>query len=156
MAIGTDSLIDFFGTADALGTTTSTVADTAFSAGTGDLTAWTNDDDAPEAAAVFTMQYASGTLDGNPFVSLYARLLNIDGTDDEPVPDASYQNKLLGRFLIDTNLGTATDNSHAADIDLPNVYTSQVYEFYIENQTGVTIAAGWELTITPKTVGPHA
>ncbi|MFQ5622428.1 MAG: hypothetical protein ACE5FS_03430 [Paracoccaceae bacterium] len=156
MAIAADALIDFFGTADALGTTTSAVTDGSFSDGTNDLTAWTNDDDAPEAAAILTMQYASGTLDANPYVNLYARLIDIDGTTDAPVPDASYKEKYLGRFKIDTNLAATTDNAHAEDIDLPNTETSQVYHFYIENQTGVTISAGWELTIVPKTVGPHA
>lgn len=156
MAIGTDSAIEFFGTADALGNTTSSVASDAFSDGTNDLTAWTNDDDAPEAAAVLTMQYASGTLDTNPFVALYARLIDIDGATDAPVPDASYQERYLGRFIVDPNLATATDNAHSEKVRLPNVKSSQVYHFYIENKTGVTIAAGWELTITPTTVGPHA
>ena len=156
MAITTNALVDFFGTADALGNTTSAVTDGSYSDGTNDLNAWTNDDDAPMAAAVFTMQYASGTLDAAPYVNLYARLIDIDGTTDAPVPDASYQHTFMGSFPIDTNLGTSTDNSHGIEIPLPNMETSQVYHFYIENQTGVSIAAGWELTITPKTKGPHA
>lgn len=47
MAIGTGAAIEFFGTADALGNTTSAVSNNAFSDGTNDLNAWTNDDDAP-------------------------------------------------------------------------------------------------------------
>ena len=45
MAISTDAVIDFFGSLTALGNTTSTVANDAFSDGTNDLTAWTNSDD---------------------------------------------------------------------------------------------------------------
>lgn len=156
MAIGADTAIHFFGTADSLDNTTSAVVDGAFSDGTTDLLAWTNDDDAPEAAAVLLMQYASGTLATAPAVNLYARLMDIDGTVDTEVPQASYPRVFMGSFPIDTNLGATTDTASAIDIRLPNTKTSQVYNFYIQNQTDVTMTAGWDLTIIPRTLGPHA
>lgn len=156
MAIGTDALIDFFGTADALGNTTSAVTNTSFSDGTNDLNAWTNDDDAPLAVAVLTWQYASGTVDEDGSFNLYAQIQNPGGqTAETGVPNATHQHIFLGAFPV-KDAGASTDVSAVIEIALPNVETSTVYHFYIENQSDVTMAAGWELEITPKTVGPHA
>lgn len=155
MAIGTDALVEFFGTADALGTTTSAVANDAFSDGTNDLVAWTNSDDAEFAAMVLTWQYASGTVDEDGYFALYARLIDVDGTTDTHVPDADHPHVHLGDFPV-ADAGTSTDVSAVIQIDLPNVETSQVYHFYVENQSDVSMAAGWELTITPKAKGAHA
>ena len=46
MAIGTDTIIEYFGTWEEITSTPSTVANTGFSTLT-DIPAWTNDDDAP-------------------------------------------------------------------------------------------------------------
>lgn len=161
MAIATDAIIDFFGTQDTVtaGGGTSAVSNGAFSA-SGDVVSggWTNDDDAPLAGFVLKFQYPSGTIvaDG---VHLYCRLLNIDSTNDEPQPDAGWSPHYLGTFTTDTNQAATTDTYYTLDqglVRLPNHYTSQVYEFYIENQTDVTLTAGWTLKITPITGGPHA
>ena len=154
MTIGTDDAIHKFGTQDALEDgATAAVTDTSFSA-SADATTWTNDDDAPMAFVVLTMQYASGTLNGSAHVVLHRRMLNIVGTLDEAIPDASHHVP-VGVFLIDPAMSTATDTPSGEVIALPNSKSSQEYEFYIENQTGVTISAGWDLDITPITVGPH-
>jgi len=157
MTIGTDAAIDFFGTPDTvtIGTGTSAVTNTSFSA-SGDVVSggWANDDDAPLAIMVLTFQRASGTLSDG--IHLYLRLLNIDGTTDEPQPDSSYKHHYVGTFVPDPNQANATDTSYAlGPFRLPNVYTSQTYEFYIENQCGQTMTAGWTLKITPITLGPH-
>jgi len=156
MSITTNAAIEFFGTATDLSNSVAAVTDGAFSNGTTDLDAFTNDDDANYAAAVLRCQYATGTVGSAPYVNLYGRLMNVDGTDDEAVPDASYQEKPFGTFHIDPNWGTGTDTVKSIEIPLPNVYTSQVYNFYVENQTGVDFATGWALTVTPKALGPHA
>lgn len=160
MAIGSNDFIDKFGTQDTVtvGTGTSAVASAAFSA-SGDVVSggWTNDDDAPMADFVLTYQYTSGSISQDG-VKLYMRLMNIDGTADEPQPDTGYKHHYLGTFIPDSNQGASTNNSLSLgkDVALPNTYTSQVYEFYIENLLGVTITAGWTLKVTPKTGGPHA
>ena len=158
MAISTDSIIDFLGTQDTVsaGGGTSAVVDAAFSA-SGDAATWTNDDDAELATFVLTFQYPSGTIDGNG-IHLFARLMNIDGTADEPQPDTGWEEHLLGTFVTDTGLAATTNNSLSLgyDVQLPNMYTSQVYEFYVKNDCGVTMTAGWTLKITPKAKGPHA
>lgn len=159
MAIAADALIDFFGTQDPVtaGGGTSAVTNGSFSA-SGDAASWTNDDDARQAGFVLKFQYPSGTIveDG---VELYARLMNVDSTNDEPQPDAGWSPHYLGKFTTDTNQAATTDTYYVLDQGttfLPNQYASQVYEFYIKNNTDVTMTAGWTLKITPLTGGPHA
>lgn len=143
-----------FGTQDTVtaGGGTSAVTDTSFSVAA-DAAAWTNDDDYSLADVVLKFQYPSGTLASPPIVNLRLRKMNVDSTNDEPVPDglsSAYPGHLVGTFVGDQNLGSTTDTYLTIEIHLPNAYTSQVYEFYIENQTDVTMTAGWTLKVTPK------
>ena len=151
MAISTDSAIEVFGTPDTVTGTTSTVADGAFSV-VGDISQWTNDDDAPQAVMVAMFDWATAP-DTNTSVNLYARLIDIDGTNDQDTPDANFLHTFLGSFPIND---VTTNQYISIPITLPNTKTSQVYEFYIENNTGQTIQANWTLKITPKTIAPHA
>lgn len=156
MAIGTNALVDFFGTQDDLTNSTSAVSDGAFSDGTNDLTAWTNDDDVREAEIVIRWQYPSGTIATNPYLNVYGALQNIDSTNDTPVPDSSFKHTFLARVPCDTGVAALTNQYNRARIKLPNAQTSQVYHFYVENQTDVQMSAGWTFKITPLTGGPHA
>jgi len=151
MAISTDAAIEFFGTQDTLGTSSATVADAAFSIA-GDLSTWTNDDDAPMASVTALIDYAVAPS-ANTSVNLYVRLLNTQSTNDNEIPDANYQHKFVGSFPVND---VTTNQYITIDIGLPNSKTSQEYEFYIENRTGQTIQAGWDIYVTPKTIGPHA
>jgi len=156
MAIGTDSTIHFFGTQDSVDDgSTSAISNTAFSVAA-DITDWTNDDDAPLATFVLKFQYPSGTIvaDG---IHLFAKLNNIDSTNDEDVPSASYPHHYLGTFVTDGGLSATVDQYIGlGPVALPNQYTSQSYSFYIQNDTNVTVSASWTLKITPMTLGPHA
>lgn len=149
MAIGTNSAIHFFGTQDTVTSTGASTADGVFtSAGT-----WTNDDDAPMAAVTGVFTFATAP-DANSVINLYARMDNIDGsTGDQDAPDANYQHTFLGSFPL--NDVTSAQNI-AIQAALPNNYTSQVYNFYIENKGGQTISVNWSLLVTPMTIGPHA
>ena len=151
MAIGTSSLVEFFGTQDTLGTSSATVADAAFSIA-GDLSTWTNDDDAPRASVTALIDYAVAP-DANSVVNLYLRPLNTQSTNDQEIPDANFTHTYVGSFPVND---VTTNQYITIDISLPNAYTSQQYEFYIENKTGQTIQAGWDIYVTPKTYGPHA
>lgn len=155
MAIGTDSAIHFFGTQDTLGSTTSAVTNDSFSDGTNDLIAWTNDDDAPMAAFVLEFTTATTGTAGS-VINLYARLIDIGnaGTEDAEAPDANFQHLFLGSFLHN-NPSTAAQTV-SFNTQLPNTKTSQIYNYYIENKTGQTISAGWDVHVTPMTIGPHA
>ena len=151
MAISTDSAVEFFGTQDTLGTSSATVADAAFSVAS-DLSTWTNDDDAPRASVTALIDYAVAP-DVNSVVNLYLRLLNTQSTNDNEIPDANFTHTYVGSFPVND---VTTNQYVTIDISLPNGKSSQEYEFYIENQTGQTIQAGWDLYVTPKTIGPHA
>lgn len=154
MAISTNAAIDFFGTQDTLDNTTSAVTDGSFSDGTNDLSAWTNDDDAQMAHVVFEGTF-SVAPDANSTVGLFARKMDIGnaGTEDEEVPDANN----LGGFITSFGLNDVTSAQTVGRlIRLPNSKTSQVYNFYIQNNAGQTLSAGWSLHITPIAAGPHA
>lgn len=152
MAIATDDTIVKFGTLDDLDSSSSTVADAAYSVA-GDLTSWTNDDDVPMAAVVGLFTFgvaptASTTID------LFARPLNIaDTTKDADVPADNIPREYLGSFIVDS---VTAEQVIAIDVALPLVKSSQEFEFYIKNNCGQTLSAGWSLQITPKSFGPHA
>ncbi len=152
MAITTDALIDFFGNTDqVISVAGAAVTDTNFSDG-GDLTQWTNDDDAREAMATL-----DATLSGNPdtgsTIGLYARLDDIsDTTQAANVPDSDFPHLLLGLFPMDDQ---TTLHVVSIPIELPNQYTSQKYDFYLGNHSGVSINTGSTVDITPKAPGPH-
>ncbi len=151
MTISTNAAIEFFGTQTTVTGTTAAVANNTFSV-TGDIVAFINSDDAPQASVVASLDW-SVSPDDNGSVSLFARLMNIDATNDQDVPNANFQHVYLGSFPINN---VTTNQYIAIEISLPNTTSSQVYEFYIENQTGQTIQANWTLKVTPKTLGPHA
>lgn len=151
MAIGTDSLVEFFGTQDTVTSSSSAVTDGSFSV-SGDITTWTNDDDAPMASIVLEATYSSAPT-ANTSVSLYARLMNIQSTNDQNTPDANFPHVFLGAFPLND---VTTAQYIPLDVTLPNTKTSQEYEFYIQNNAGQTLSAGWDLYVTPKTYGPHA
>jgi hypothetical protein len=151
MAISTDAAIEFFGTQDTIGSSTSAVADAAFSV-SGDIVNWTNDDDAPQASVILLADYTTAP-DANSAINLYVRLIDIQGTNDADIPDANFQHVYVGSFPVND---VTTAQYIPITIALPNTKTSQVYQFYIENQTGQSLPAGWDLYVTPKTIGPHA
>ena len=156
MAIGADAAIEFWGTPDVLGNTTSAVTNASFSDGTNDLDTWTNADDAP--LAIFALEFTTATSgDAGSTIDLFAAPLNIGsaGTVDSEVPDANFGHIYLGSFPHN-NPSTSAQTATFGKVGLPNVVTSQQYNFYIQNNTGQTISAGWELTVTPVTYGPHA
>jgi hypothetical protein len=92
--------------------------------------------------------------DANSVINLYARPLDVQSTNDNPVPDANFQRLYLGSFGL--NDVTTPAQYVTMDIALPNGKTSQEYEFYLENKSGQSLPAGWDFYITPKTLGPHA
>jgi len=150
MAIGTDSSIEFFGTQDTVTSSSSAVTDGSFSV-SGDITTWTNDDDAAGAAVVFEGTYSTAP-DANSTVTLYARLLNVQSTNDQDAPDSNFNHYPLGVFP----LNDVTSAQYVViKVPLPNTKTSQEYEFYIQNNGGQTLSAGWDLYVTPVSIGPH-
>lgn len=153
MSIATGDLIDSFGTQDAVTTSgSSTSADAFTSAGQ-----WTNDDDAPEAAALLIAQWATATSIAGKVIRLYGRPHNVQSTNDAPAPSATNPVIYLGSFVAPASTGSTDFYMPLVSgrMRLPNQYSSQVWEFYIENKTGQTISANWSLYVTPISRGPH-
>tara|TARA_R110000851_G_scaffold174117_1_gene320384 strand:- start:31 stop:486 length:456 start_codon:yes stop_codon:yes gene_type:complete len=151
MAISTGSAIEFFGTQDTLGTSSAAVADAAFSVA-GDLSTWTNDDDVVSASVTLLANFSVAPT-ANTSVNLYLRLLDVQSTNDGTVPDANFQHTYVGSFPLNDS---TVAQYITIDICLPNSVTSQQYEFYVENQSGQSLPAGWDIYVTPKAIGPHA
>jgi hypothetical protein len=154
MAIGTGDAVEKFGTADDVtGGTSGAVVNNAFSA-IGDVSDWTNDDDAVYGSAIFEGQFGTAPTAGST-IDLYARLDAMAGpAADSPDPDANFPWVYLGTFQVDAS----TVRQHLPiEIPLPNTKTSQVYNFVIRNNgTGQTISANWQLWIIPKAIGAAA
>lgn len=157
MTISTNDAIRKYGTQDLVsaGGGTSAVTNGSYSA-SGDAATWTNDDDADQASAVLTMQYPSGTITTGG-VQLLCRLLNGDGTTDEPPLSANWTGHFLGTFTTGTGMSATTNYAiESGPFLLPAMKSSQEYEFYLKNACGVTMTAGWTLKITPVADGPKA
>ena len=154
MAISTNDLIDKFGTQTSVDDgSTSSIADNGFSVAA-DITTFTNSDDAKSCVMVFRCQWATAPDDGS-VINIYGRKMNVEGTNDSPVPSANNLDQYIGRFVVDGDVATSTNAYHVTnEMTLPNHVTSQQYEFYFENQTGETISSGWAAWITPKAPGP--
>lgn len=156
MTIGTNDLVDKFGTLTSVDDgSTSSIASAAFSVAA-DIGAWTNTDDVPFAGFVLKCQWATVTGVANKLVNIYARPINIQSTNDPVAPGTSRFVTCIGSFVVYA-ASTATDYFfESSRCELPNLKSGQEYEFYIENQTGQTISSSWALWIAPITRGPKA
>ncbi len=158
MTIGTDAAIWFHGTQDVVDdTTTSTIANNAFSVAADVVSNWTNDDDAPFGSAVLECQF-DGTMPTVGTIGLYAQLLNVQSTNDEEAVTANFGAHRVGTFQIP--FGVAADVNFFTTIDLfsmPQAGPAQAIVWFIKNEgTGQVIGIDWNLWITPKSMGPHA
>lgn len=152
MAIGTNDAIWKFGTQDKVDSTSGTVANDAYSVA-GDITSWTNDDDAPYASFVWRGSFGTAASAGN--IELFAHLPNIEGTNEAPIPQDEYRSVYLGTFAIDYTDSATAFSSTIENVLLPVFETSQVYDFYIKNNgTSQTINSSWTLHVTPLAIGP--
>lgn len=102
-----------------------------------------------DAKFVLKCTFATAPTEGS-VLALYARPLDIDGTDDAEAPETTRPTVFVGSFIVN------------------NVTTSQVMEllaqdvpwnasYYLHNNgTGQAVSAGWTLKVTPFTEGPAA
>ena len=153
MAIGANAAVWFYGTKDDLASSSALVASNGFSIAS-DLITWTNDDDATHVAITveFTQDVAAADFGGH---NIFFRALNVDGTNDDEIPEIEYPHYFMG-FFPALNAILTTQRSTLAPIALPIYKTSSVWEVYLENKSGEEIDAGWTVFITPMSLGPHA
>ena len=99
--------------------------------------------------ADFVLNAAFGTdVTAGGIVKLYRQDLNIDGASDAPTPGTACRNLFVGSFII------ATGNSAKTTYPLPDVPLSNDCQFSVENKSGQSLTAGWDLKATPKTFNP--
>lgn len=103
----------------------------------------------PDAEFFLTGTFGTGPTEG-AVLSLYARPLDIDGTADAEVPEATRPTHFVGNFVV--NDVTSSQSMRCVGRDLPKLAS-----YYIHNNgTGQTLSSGWKLVITPLTDGPAA
>lgn len=159
MAIGTDDSVIKFGTQDEVTSgTPATISSGNFGkADQGDTVNWTNDDDARFASAVLKCQFDT-TMPTTGSIELYAHCIDVQSTNDLPVPDSDYPHIYCGTLPIDFGVAADTDfYTGIHEFEIPMFETSQEIDWYIRNVgTSQTIGVSWQLWIGPKADGPHA
>ncbi len=103
--------------------------------------------DYPDALFVLGFTFASTPTEGT-VLQLVARLLNMDGTNDAEVPEASRADRLIGNFIVN-NVTTA----QYAELYARNVPRDADY-YIFNNGTGQTVSSGWTLKVTPVSRKP--
>ena len=103
----------------------------------------------PDAKFVIAATFVTAPTEGTT-LALYARPLDIDGTNDAVVPETTRPTVFIGTFAVN-NVTTAQYIELLAQ-DVP-----WSASYYIHNNgTGQTVSAGWTLKVTPCTVAPAA
>jgi hypothetical protein len=104
--------------------------------------------DYPDAEFVVSLTFGTAPTEGS-VVALYARPLDIDGTNDAPVPEAARPTMFIGSFVVD-NVTSAQYLGPLLARDVPLLAS-----YYLHNNaTGQTISSGWTLKVTPRTYKP--
>lgn len=103
----------------------------------------------PDAEFVLRCQWATITSIENKTVDLYARDLNIDGTNDVIAPTATFMHRYIGSFRISAVAANTDQFMKLVAYDVP-----EEAEYYIINSSGQTISSGWTLKVTPRTNKP--
>lgn len=133
---------------------TALVLDAGFSV-TGDMVTLTNTNDASEFSITFRCTY-SVAPDTNSDVRLYCRLRNVNGSQNEPAPGgtagSNYRNSLVGILPVVDITGV-----QLITIPIRRDFTlsQQDHEYFIENRSGQTIPATWQMWETPITTRPQ-
>ena len=92
---------------------------------------------------VLGFTYASAPTEGT-VLALYARPLDIDGTNDAEVPEAARPTMFIGSFVV--NNVTTAQYAQLIERQVPKLAS-----YYIHNSaTGQTVSAGWTLKVTPR------
>ena len=103
----------------------------------------------PDAEFVLTATFATAPTEGRA-VNLLARPLNIDGTNDAPVPEAGRPTHYVGSFIVDNTTSTQYLNLQGiVAYDLP-----READYYLHNGADQAVSAGWKLVVTPRNVIP--
>lgn len=104
---------------------------------------------APDAQFVIGVAFSTYTSIENKTIDLYARELDVDGTNDVLAPTATFTHRYIGSFRL-----SAAAAMQYCVVDAQDV--PWVADYYLLNSSGQTMSSGWTLKVTPKTIGPSA
>lgn len=100
----------------------------------------------PDAEFVLVGAFGTAPTEGTN-LALYARPLDVDGTNDTEAPETSRPTVFIGTFTVNNVTTTQT-------IVLNGIYAAGVpkkADYYIYNNgTGQTLSSGWTLKVTPR------
>ena len=99
----------------------------------------------PDAKFVISVTFGTAPTEGTT-LALYARPLDIDGTNDAEVPETTRPTVFIGTFAVN-NVTTA----QYIELLAQDVPWNAIYYLH-NNGTGQTVSAGWTLNVTPFTV----
>lgn len=101
----------------------------------------------PDAKFVVALTFSVAPTEGTT-VALYARPIDIDGTNDGEVPETTRPTVYIGSFVVNNVTTTQYIELYAQNVPWKA-------DYYLHNNgTGQTISAGWTLKITPYTLKP--
>lgn len=96
----------------------------------------------PDAKFVASFTFSTAPTEGT-MLALYARPLDIDGTNDAEIPESTRPTVYIGPFVV--NNVTTTQYAELMAQDAP-----WIAAYYLHNNsTGQTVSSGWTLTVTP-------
>lgn len=99
---------------------------------------------------VLTASMSGAVSSASNYFACYARPMDIDGTNDAPIPSAAYRGGFVGTFVMASSSAAGQQTMFLPDVPV----SWAALEFYLENLTNSSVAAGWTLKATPKTVKP--
>lgn len=102
----------------------------------------------PDAEFVLAAPFATAPTEGT-VVALYARPLDIDGTNDAETPEAARPTVFIGSFVVNNVTGTQYIGELLAR-DVPRLATYHPYNA----GTGQTMGSGWTLKVKPRSYKP--
>jgi hypothetical protein len=101
----------------------------------------------PDARFVLSFTYSVAPTEGT-VIALVARTIDIDGTNDAEVPEATRADRYIGSFTV--NNVTTLQYAECVATDVP----VNAHYYILNSGTGQTIGAGWTLKVTPQSYKP--
>jgi hypothetical protein len=100
----------------------------------------------PDGEFVLKLQFTNVSSIEDKVIGLYARPLDIDGTNDAPAPTTTYGEKFIGSFILQASTANTDQYLTVTALSLP-----KKADYYVFNSSGQTVSAGWTLKVTPRT-----
>lgn len=98
----------------------------------------------PDAEFTLSFTFATAPTEGGT-LAVFARPLNLVGTNDAEVPEASRPGRWIGSVTVNNVTTTQYDGFFAYDLPREASY------YLLNTGTGQTLSAGWTLDVEPMT-----